>query len=83
MKNKEEILKELGFDSAKYDYYGHYFVYRVDKKSGKTEMYNPEEGWVDAGCDIAEQYNNAFEGMDIDIITEETNELYLQDLVGM
>ena len=70
MKNKEEILKELALDFAKYDYYGHYFVFRVGKESGKSEMYDPKQGWVDAGCDIAEKYNSVFDGMDIDKIFE-------------
>lgn len=71
MKNKQKILKELALDFAKYDYYGHYFVFRVDKKTGENEMYDPKQGWVKSEGDIVKRASNIFEGgMDIDVILE-------------
>ena len=82
MKNKQEILKELGLDFSKYDYYGHYFLYRVDKESGDVERFDAKQGWVASEYDVAKKASNIFEGgMDIDVILE-GDEDYAVELAG-
>ena len=84
MKNKEEILKKLGLDFSKYDYYGHYFLYRVDKKSGVVESYDADEGWVKSDVDIVKKATNIFEGADdIDVLQKGDEDYIVETAMSM
>ena len=82
MNNKQEILKKLALDFAKYRYLGDGLVFRVDKKSGGIEVFSLNEGWKKSDVDIVSKANNIFEGgLEVDVYLEGDEDSIVEQVI--